>query len=86
MAAANVITSQAAAATSADFTVTTNAVLCLKGALNGETRVSVQLKDDASAYNHIHELNLACRSVLLYPGVYRAVKGASASVYGCFTG
>lgn len=88
MAAANVITSTAAAATSADFTVATRAIVALKSAngLTNEARISIQLKDDAGAYWQVGELTIAERWLDLGPGVYRAVKAASGTAFGCFTG
>jgi hypothetical protein len=88
MAAANVLTSTAAAGTSSDFTVTATTVVAVKSAstLGTDCRISIQLKDDTGAYWEIGALTLACRAITLAPGVYRAVKAASGIAYGAFTG
>lgn len=88
MAAANVIASTTTAAISADVTVTATTVIALKSpnGLPGDALVSIQLKDDTGAYHQIAELSVARRSVALNPGVYRAVKNASGTSYGVFTG
>ena len=88
MAAANVLTTTAAAATSADFTVAARAIVALKSAngLKHDVRISIQLKDDTSAYWEVGELVIGRTWLDLGPGVYRAVKAASGTAYGCFTG
>jgi len=88
MAAANVLTSTANAATSSDFTVAARAIVGIKGS-NGfktDARISIQLKDDGGAYWEYGVLCQSTRFLDLGPGVYRAVKDATGTAYGAFTG
>jgi hypothetical protein len=86
--ATEILSTASTAADSSDVVVASGEVLSvsLKGVANGQARVIVYLKDDASAYQVIGELTSHRPSMAITsPGTYRFSRAAGAAC-GVFSG
>lgn len=84
MAATNILTTDSTAASSADTTFTADTLVSLKGAVDG-AYVTVELKDDGSAYNKVATLTSSQPAGILPAGTYRFTRRVGATC-GVFSG